>query len=133
MKIELQEKLVKKYPIIFEDYGGEVSKTGMAFGIQCGDGWYFIIDMLCLTIKRICEKSNIKVKAFQIKEKFGRLCFYIQSDNIDTNICPEIYAVIEFASSLSSQVCEVCGSTKDVIQTGHWIMTRCSECLSKQP
>jgi len=75
MKEELELQLVKKYPYIFKNYKGDKTKTCMAWGMTCGDGWYDILD-------RACEKlSKIEgVYAEQVKEKFGMLRFYIHMD-----------------------------------------------------
>jgi exoribonuclease II len=79
MKDELEQKLVKKYPEIFSDYGGDPMQTCMTWGFECGDGWYNIIDELCSNIEKIREKykkRNIEVIAVQVKEKFAGLRFY---------------------------------------------------------
>lgn len=50
MNNELDDKLCGKYPEIFRDRHGDVSKTAMCWGISCGDGWYDLIDSLCAEI-----------------------------------------------------------------------------------
>ena len=76
MDSKLELKLVKKYPIIFRDYKGDMRKTCMAWGFCHADGWYKIIDDLCQDIDKIIGKKDIKVIADQVKEKFGTLRFY---------------------------------------------------------
>ncbi len=80
MREELELKLVKKYPIIFKDYKGDMRETCMAWGIATGDGWYDIINDLCQTITKIIGKKDFKVIADQVKEKFGGLRFYYHMD-----------------------------------------------------
>ena len=46
MKLELENKLVEKYPAMFVNYHGDERDTCMAFGFECGDGWYDILDKL---------------------------------------------------------------------------------------
>ena len=76
MEEELEETLVKKYPDIFKDHGGDPRKTCMAWGLAVGDGWYVLLDDLCGDLKDIIGKKDIQVIAHQVKEKFGGLRFY---------------------------------------------------------
>ena len=76
MKKELEEQLVEKYPIMFQDYGGDMRVTCMSWGLECGDGWYDIINTLCQDVEMIIGKKDIKVIADQVKQKFGGLRFY---------------------------------------------------------
>lgn len=96
MNIELQKKLYEKYPSIFVDANKSVTESCMAWGIECGDGWYNIIDTLCESMMH-CYTTGIRIEpqdshivndepfytinppnviATQIKEKFGTLRFY---------------------------------------------------------
>lgn len=80
MDKKLELKLVEKYPIIFQEYGGDIRKTCMGWGFSCGDGWYELIDKLCKDINNIIGNKPIKVIALQVKEKFGGLRFYYHID-----------------------------------------------------
>ena len=82
MDKKLEKKLVDKYPKIFKDYGGDIRKTCMGWGMECGDGWFQLIDKLCEDIVNIIDDKTIDVTALQVKEKFGGLRFYhsIQED-----------------------------------------------------
>ena len=67
-----------------------------------------------------------QVEATQVKEKFGGLRFYINgADDF-------VYGMISFAEHLSYQICEECGSTKNIIHTKGWISTICQKCLEKR-
>jgi hypothetical protein len=76
MKAELQQKLFDKYPIIFGDRTKPMSETCMCWGLDCGDGWYHLIDNMCKELMHISEKYDITVVADQVKEKYGTLRFY---------------------------------------------------------
>ena len=105
MKTELQQKIFDKYPKIFGDRTKPMTETCMCWGLEVGDGWYDLIDILCEALtntyttsieldeedgKRLGiesynfnEKSSYyftieppQVKASQVKEKFGTLRFY---------------------------------------------------------
>ena len=47
MRRELDEQLCAKYPLIFKDRNADMRTTAMCWGLECGDGWYNIIDVLC--------------------------------------------------------------------------------------
>ena len=80
MKNELELKLVELYPVIFRDYGGDMRKTCMHWGMSCGDGWYSLLDALCQTLESITAGKDVQVIADQVKEKLGGLRFYYHVD-----------------------------------------------------
>jgi len=47
MRKELDEALCARYPLVFRDRNGDMRTTAMCWGLECGDGWYNIIDTLC--------------------------------------------------------------------------------------
>ena len=47
MRRELDEALCARYPLIFKDRHENMQVTAMCWGLECGDGWYNIIDTLC--------------------------------------------------------------------------------------
>lgn len=55
MKIELDELLCTKYPQLFRLRHASVHNTALCWGFECGDGWFKIIDLLCLNITRHLE------------------------------------------------------------------------------
>lgn len=138
MRKELDEKLVAKYPKIFADRNGKPSETAMCYGFACGDGWFTLIDVLCGMIQQHIDdpprlqdpatklwtiKQEIpQVVAFQVKEKFGGLRFYIGS-------APDrVHRYIEFAEAMSYHTCEECGTTVGVTTEGNWVRSLCSAC-----
>ena len=84
MKQELELNLVKKYPNLFKDYRGDMRQTCMAWGMCCGDGWYKIINSIGYQLK--CLGIEDKVIAAQVKEKFGGLRFYYDTENMPMSI-----------------------------------------------
>ena len=65
MNKELEQKLFKKYPLIFKQKDLPPTESNMCFGFDCGDGWYTIIDVLCSRIQshiNTIETSQKKIK-----------------------------------------------------------------------
>ena len=84
MDKDLEKILVVCYPIIFREYGGDIRRTCMGWGMTCGPGWFKLIDELCNDITNLIGNKDIEVIALQVKEKFGGLRFYytIQSPKL---------------------------------------------------
>ena len=126
MRKKFQEQLFKKYPEIFVDITKPPEESGMAFGIQTGDGWYWLIDQICAELQWLTKQGHPQVIAFQIKEKFGSLRFYTRGESNQQN------DLLSFAERLSKTICENCGSTHDVKmqkrKDGPVIATLCNKC-----
>lgn len=122
MTKELELKLVEKYPKILRDYRGDKTKTCMHWGMECGDGWYKLLDETMHKLQYICDKTNVQVIATQIKEKFGALRFYyVTETNFDT-IQSIISSVINSAEKESLHICENSGEIGYKCQSSNgWI------------
>ena len=126
MKSELQKKLYKNYPKIFIQKNKSMKETAMCWGIECGDGWYWLIDNLCRQLQwDIDRNKQPQLEAVQVKEKYGSLRFYTFGSS-DTQ-----EAMITLAEALSNEICETCGSTANIIQTEGWIKTLCTDCYEQ--
>lgn len=97
----------------------------MAFGIQCGDGWYELIRSLCKEIQEYSERTGEQVVAIQVKEKFGGLRVYT-SDYSD-----ELRAILSKYERQSFSVCEVTGEPGVLCVNGIWYRTL-SEKVAKE-
>lgn len=105
MNTKLQEKLFNKYPKIFGDRTKPKTETCMCWGLEVGDGWYSLIDVLCealtytySTSVKVDEEDGKRlgiepysgsyyfmveppqVIATQVKEKYGTLRFYYREE-----------------------------------------------------
>ena len=133
MKAELQKQLFDKYPEIFSQKDLPMSQTCMCWGIECGGGWFNIIDQLCAAImnRHENEKRNnpghtgMVLQATQVKEKYGGLRFYTNGhdDYVD--------GLIDMAERMSECTCEKCGDAGKPNDAG-WISTLCDKCRSKK-
>ncbi len=95
-------------------------------GIDCGDGWYGLIDRLCAAIQAHVDNRQGKiqqVEALQVKEKFGTLRFYVSGADEAVNM------MIGRSVYQSSITCEVCGATEGAKTSNKgWMKTLCRGC-----
>ena len=110
------EYLYNNFTHLYMDLGGPPSQTNMAFGLECGDGWFELIKELS---KELTKTGAI---ATQVKEKYGSLRFYIR------NATDEAFDLIDDAEAESAITCEECGEPGDERSFGGWITTRCHRC-----
>ena len=122
MRAELEQQLRSRYPKIFADWDKPLSESGMSFGLQCGDGWFDIIDELCRSLQRLTdEKGAPQIVAFQVKQKFGTLRFHATDDLEEEQV-----EILDNAMTLSSTTCELCGSPGKTLEIKRWrVTTRC--------
>jgi hypothetical protein len=137
MKKELELKLVEKYPTILQDYGGDMQKTCMHWGMECGDGWYNLLDNLLEKLDYISNHSGVQVIADQIKEKFGTLRFYystiIKTDlNIEPIVDEIISDIIMCAERQSARICENTGKSGTLCSRMGWLRTLSREEANKE-
>lgn len=127
MDKKLQDKLFSRYPKIFEQRKLPMTQTCMCWGIDTGNGWYWLIDKLCESIQSYIDhnEKGYQLEATQVKEKYGTLRFY-------TNGKPDIiHGMIWLAEHLSGYICEECGSMEGVTQTTGWIVSLCPKCMKE--
>ncbi len=152
MDQELQDELYKKYPDLFSNKDKDIRSSCMAWGIECGNGWFDILSPLCFMIKQ--HENNIRsrkewkqkqdeeikkdfaleitesepeyfsVKFDQVKEKYGGLRVYFSGGD------DYIEGLVSMAESFSYKICEVCGD-RGSPNDGGWISTLCDSCRSK--
>lgn len=129
MKPELDNMMCQKYPKIFANRHGNPKETLMCWGFECGDGWYNLLDHLCLNIQhhidwQVKQGKEIKqVVAVQVKEKFGSLRFYVDGGDDYTR------GMISLAESLSATMCEGCGIPSKVKNNNGWMSNICPVCV----
>lgn len=137
MNKDLELKLVEKYPIILRDYRGDKLKTCMHWGMECGDGWYNLLDELLGKLNFMSNVSGIQVIASQIKEKFGTLRFYyhtiVRTDlNVPDHAEQIIDDIVAYAESRSKYICENTGKNAALCSRGGWLKTLSKEEADKE-
>lgn len=70
MTKELELKLVKRFPVLYQDYTSPMSQTCMCWGFDHGDGWFNIIWMLSLAIEDELGYSWLQKRWFLFKKRF---------------------------------------------------------------
>lgn len=133
MSPEKTKILQEKYPKIF-GLGEDSNEPYGLYGLECGDGWFDLIDTLCRNIQHHVdwkiknlseeEKEGFQVVATQIKEKFGSLRYYYNGGD------DYIQGMIHMAEAMSSKICENCGE-KATVRTKGWIKNICNSCSVK--
>jgi len=134
--------LYQSYPELFKDKDLGIHQSCMAWGVECGEGWFDLIKGVCFKIKNIIEGTSFTIRFTQIKEKFGTLRIYYRAEDLEGKKMEaeeeafklgEISGVIELACLLSGYMCEICGKpahTKG--DEGGWYATICDECEAKR-
>ena len=122
MDQELEKKLVEKYPDALSEYGGDAMKTCMAWGFECGNGWFKIMEELCEKIGNIPG-----FKFSQVKEKFGTLTIYYDGPNNEDDRAI-VRQAVDDAEIKSSNTCEICGEPGERKSNNGWLSTDCKKC-----
>jgi len=145
MDLELQMALKRKYPLflkgLFDNIAAPKEPISM-FGIECGEGWFGIIDELGSKIEPLIKKfitANTEEcgpgiphvfdptgfpRALQIKEKFAQIRIYMSATE-------EMYKYITEAEEKSATVCETCGKPGKT-RGKNWVYTACEECCHER-
>jgi hypothetical protein len=110
------EEMEKKHSDMYE-YG---------FHLQCGAGWFSLIDELFTKIKEIDDS----VKIVQLKEKFGGLRCYTGSVNSLT--AEKVWKLISEYENKSYTVCEACGKEGTLEKVKGWCTTLCNKCKQEK-
>lgn len=71
MKKELDDMLVKRFPVLYQDRRSPMTQTCMCWGFDCGDGWFEIIWQLSLAIENELEYSRLQERWFLFKKQFA--------------------------------------------------------------
>lgn len=128
MEQKKEEYLYSKYPKFFANKDLPMTQTCMCWGIECGSGWFNLLDELCAKITELAKDLPDKSypRADQVKSKFATLRVYISGGN------DAIYKAIDEAEKKSETICEICGKDGDVRENRGWVTTLCDECQSKK-
>jgi len=119
-------KLFKRFTFFHPEK--RLTESLMAFGFECGDGWFNIIWNLCEKIEEEL-KNHSRLDDFvvlQVKEKFGMLRFYTNFE------IGKMRKYIEEAEKESANTCEICGKKGKLRDDLGWIVTLCDKHYSEK-
>lgn len=159
MNLELQRRLFSTYPLLFRKPGRrlyryegegaiEEALPGLRpddedfledddgpldyWGIECGDGWYALIDRVCaqaeaetrLLAASGMDRGNLP-RVCQIKEKFGVLVLAMPGASA---LSAEVQAMLNAVEKESAATCEDCGQPGELRTGGDWLHVSCDAC-----
>ena len=108
MRPALEQLLRSRYPTILPVQGsGYGPEQGLHF-VDCGDGWFDVIDALCQCLQSESSDEHIIAslpEAFRVKNKLGRLGFQA------IGLTEIQRGMVILAEAMSSRICESCGIT----------------------
>ena len=124
----LDALLCQRYPQLFQHRHAEPQTCAMSWGLQCGDGWFDLIDILCESLQQETEHGDApQAVAMQVKQKWGRLRFSVESAT------ERQQAMIDLAEALSARLCEQCGKPGKMQSIKGFRTVRCEGHASTQP
>lgn len=109
------------------DLAGDLEKIlrrvpdGWGRWIECDRGWYPLI----VDLDRRLAAMDFGYELYQVKEKYGTLCYYCESKTASPE---DFQAEIRRAENLSSEICEQCGKPGVLMQRRGWLKTLCVVC-----
>ncbi|MRR56618.1 MAG: hypothetical protein EG824_00145 [Deltaproteobacteria bacterium] len=141
MKLELQSSLFQSYPNFFRRprrvHGNNVNMELVGpldyWGIECGDGWYPLVDGLSRQFEAhisqlILQKVSKRYwpRAQQIKEKFGGLAISIRRAK---PLPEELMQAMAQAEAASWTICEACGQP-GILRREGYLSVLCDVCFA---
>lgn len=130
MNKELDEALVRDFPLLYADRHAHMISTAMCWGFECGDGWEPLIRKLSQKLEDLIKaeppEAHAYLKASQVKEKYGTLRVYLAGGT------DAMYKEISLADKESATICEYCGKPGRLTGSG-WYTTQCVECCPDEP
>lgn len=116
---------VEKYPWLITKYDDEWIEDKEHVELEClPDGWLISFgELLCEDLDNVIKRDNLMYfQIEQAKEKFGAARIYSSGGNDETE------RIIDDYSTLSENICMICGKP-DVHMTGAgWYYPCCEEC-----
>ena len=107
MNNELQQKIFDKYPKIFRDHTKSPQETCMCWGLEVGDGWSDLIDILCEALTYTFTTSievdeedgkrfGIEPSAWKGDEKPCRYFFKVEPPQVIADQVKEKFGTLRF-------------------------------------
>mgnify|MGYP003609185802 CR=1 FL=1 len=109
-------------------YGQFFSPVRQA-GIDVGDGWYTILDLLLQRLTTLLrEEPTVVLEVVQITEKGGRIRFQFRMSGASDIVKRDVRNAVDLAVLASARCCERCADLGELIQSPPW-RVRCAACV----
>ena len=126
--------LCGKYPFLIPryDWSGEIIEDYDYTSTYLDDipvGWKIAFgEMMCEEIKQELIRCNYldEFRIIQAKEKFGGLRIYTNGEPVDC----KVQQIIDKYSTLSENICVICGKPDVPITNNGWISPYCKKCFT---
>lgn len=105
------------------DLSGDVSKSSLHLGLQCGRGWFPPIDQMCQRLQPLAEGTGLRIVS--VKQDMGVLRVAYRGGN------DVVRAAIEAGAIEAAHSCEMCGDPGVLGEVDGWWMVRCAACVSQ--
>lgn len=133
--LESKEYIMEKYDNVFKKlaegdtiFGNKYPNISIPY-IECNKGWLGVIELLLEEAdkwNKHCTNEDYKITIGQIKEKYGKLCFYYIGGN-------DIFkGMVRMAEKMTATICEDCGSTGRIHTEDSHLKCECRECRLKR-
>lgn len=106
MNKKLEKNIFKKYPSLFPVK--KYRNSRLNWGLECGDGWYKIIDKFC---DKVSKRANKGIEIIELREKWAEILINV---HYDSEFIPKIDDLIKELIDKSCKTCEWCGKTKNI-------------------
>jgi len=128
MNLEYENKLAGEFPFMHRNSEAlkqnYISDLYGAFGFECGDGWYELLQEMCVEIAKAYTNQSVEIdfKPLQIKEKYGTLRVYFATSE---EMYKPIQKIIDKYKKKSETICEECGQLGMMRNDLNWIRVLC--------
>ena len=127
MDSQQTEQLYERFPELYRERTAPLKSSGMAWGFQCGNGWYKIIYEMSQKISKLSIGGEFGPAITHVsKHKDGTL--YVEA----RNLTPPIQDIITTATEQSRLTCEYCAYTPAFLRKGKGSVgghIACGRCL----
>ena len=133
MRIELQADLRRRYPKSFrKPVEGQPETAIDTWGVECGDGWFALVDRLAGDCERDIEAMILQgvpkkfwPRVTQIKKKTGSLRFRVYQP---APTGEPLGQILTLGAEESRRICERCGNRK-IMGPNMGGRTMCRNCV----
>lgn len=121
-------RIMQRFPNIFGPGPWAGENNGLlAYGFECGPGWYPLLERLCSDLSKIVQEDDLKeFQVIQVKQKLGTLRFYVRGGSART------FDRIRKGEREAADTCERCGTRPAKLYSlSGFLVTCCEKCKAE--